>query len=130
MGIKDIEEVMVTACSALGIVPLSSIFVTEDFPEGVSERIVIHVKQQTRGPYFYKGFVEVNYVVPDILGRANHERLQSVEEILTDAFRYDTVVTYDGETYRYGLESERILSEEKSEYHYVNARLLFETLNI
>ena len=130
MGIKDIEEVIITACVGLGIVPLESIYVTEDFPEGVDERIVIHAKQQQRGDYFYKGFVEVNAVVPDILGKADHARLQEIEDILIGAFKYDTVGDYDGATYRYGLESERILSEEKSEYHFVNARLLFEILNI
>ena len=130
MGIKDIEEVIISACEGLGIVPLDRIYVTEDFPEGVDERIVIHAKQQQRGDYFYKGFVEVNAVVPDIFGKADHARLQEIEGIFTGAFKYDTVGTHGTDTYRYGLESERILSEEKSEYHYVNARLLFEILNI
>lgn len=129
MGTKDTEEVIILALEGLGY-PLGNIYTSWDFPEGVTERIVIHAKQQTRGTYFYKGFVEVNYVVPDILGKADHAKLQEVEETLIDAFRYDTVGTYKGETYRYGLESERILYEENSEYHYVNARLLFETLNI
>ena len=64
LGTKDIEKVMIRACEELELVPLSHIFVKDDFPEGTAERIVIHVKSQSRGDIFYKGFVEVNVVVP------------------------------------------------------------------
>lgn len=128
MGTKEIEKVMIGACSSLGIVPLESIYLPDDFPDGVDERIVIHVKRSQRGSWFYKGFVEVNAVVPDNGGRADHQRLETVENILTEAFRYDTVGEFAGETYRYGLHSIEILPEEN--YHYVNARLTFEILNI
>lgn len=130
MGTKDIEEVMIRACESLGIVSLENIFVSDDFPEGVGERIVIHVKRQPRGIWFYKGFVEVNAVVPDISGRANHARLQEVENILIEAFRYDTCGDYGNDTYRYGLYSHEVLREAEAKFHYVNARLTFETLNI
>ena len=130
MGTKEIEQVLITACSELGIVPVSRVFTPEDYYDGVDERIVIHVKQQRRAPIFYRGFVEVNAVVPDIEGRQNHRRVQEIEEILCDAFRHDHVGDFSGETYRYGLESIQVLSEPDAHYHYVNARLLFETLNI
>lgn len=119
------------ACADLGIVPLAEIYVPDDFPEGSpNERIVIHVKESIRGDIFYKGFVEVNAVIPDDNGRARHERLEEVEKTLVDAFRYDTVGDYQGETYRYGLYSHRMFREEQSQYHYVNAKLTFEILNI
>lgn len=132
MGTKDIEKVLITACSGLGIVNLSEIYVPDDYPEGpvTSERIVIHVKRQQRGDIFYKGFVEVNAVVPDVNGRADHDRLDAVEDILVAAFKYDTCGEYDGDTYRYGLYSHEILREEDAKFHYVNARLTFEILNI
>lgn len=130
MGIKEIEKVMISACEGLGIVPLSRIFVPDDFPEGTDERIVIHVKPPQRGAIFYKGFVEVNAVVPDIEGRADHARLEEVEGILIDAFRYDTCGEFNGDTYRYGLYSYQVLRENEAKYHYVNARLTFEILNI
>lgn len=130
LGTKDIEKVMIRACEELHIVPLSHIFVKDDFPEGTAERIVIHVKSQSRGDIFYKGFVEVNVVVPDDNDRADHETLGEIEKILDDAFKYDTVGEFDGETYRYGLSSMETLYEPDAHYHYVNARLLFETLNI
>ena len=121
---------MIRACEELHIVPLSHIFVKDDFPEGTAERIVIHVKSQSRGEIFYKGFVEVNVVVPDDNDRADHETLGEIEKILNDAFKYDTVGEFEGETYRYGLNSMETLHEPDAHYHYVNARLLFETLNI
>ncbi len=130
MGTKDIEQVLITACAGLGIVPLSSIFVSDDFPDGAGERIVIHVKEPTRNPIFYTGFAEVNAVIPDDNGRARHERLQEVENILAEAFRYDTVTEFNGETYRYGLHSIGTKPEPDAKYHYVNARLLIEILNI
>ena len=130
MGTKDIEQVLITACAGLGVVPLSSIFVSDDFPEGTGERIVIHVKETQRNPIFYTGFAEVNAVIPDDNGRAQHERLQEVETVLAEAFRYDTVAEFNGETYRYGLHSVSIKSEPDAKYHYVNARLLIEILNI
>ena len=130
MGTKDIEVVMIQACEGLGIVPLGSIYVPDDYPEGVDERILIHVKGQQRGDIFYKGFVEVNFVCPDDNGRADHARLQEVEDILFDAFRYDTVGEFGTETYRYGLNSIQTYAEKEAKYHYVNARLLFEILNI
>lgn len=131
MGTKGIEKVVIQACSALGIVPLTSIYVPDDFPEGKEERIVIHVKNQQRGEIFYKGFVEVNFVSPDVEGRADHARLEAVEDIFFEAWKYDTVVDYDGETCRYGLASQpQTMPEKEAGYHYVNARLLFEILNV
>ena len=96
---------MIRACEELELVPLSHIFVKDDFPEGTAERIVIHVKSQSRGDIFYKGFVEVNVVVPDDNDHADHETLGEIEKVLNDAFKYDTVGEFEGETYRYGLSS-------------------------
>lgn len=131
MGIKEIEKMMIGICSELGIVPLSQIYLPDDFPEGpVDNCIVIHVKEQARGAIFYKGFVEVNVVIPDNNDRAEHALLEQVEKIMTDTFRYDTVSEYEGETYRYGLNSISVNYEPSAHYHYVNTRLLLETLNI
>lgn len=130
MGTKDIEEVLISACNGLGIVPISRIYVPDDYPEGTDERIVIHVKPPQRGDIFYKGFVEVNAVVPDVNGRADHARLQEVENILVNAFKYDTCGQYGSDTYRYGLYSHSVLRESDAKFHYVNARLTFEILNI
>lgn len=132
MGTKAIEKVLIKACEALGLVPLSRIFVTDDFPEGnvASDCMVIHVKQPQRGDYFYRGFVEVNFVTPDEEGRAKHARLEEAESILIRAFKYDIVGEWEGDTYRYGLYSYQTLAEPDAGYHYVNARLTFEILNI
>ena len=58
------------------------------------------------------------------------EALGEIERILNDAFKYDTVGEYGEDTYRYGLYSMQTLHEPDSHYHYVNARLTFETLNV
>ena len=130
LGTKDIEKVMIKACEALEIVPLSHIFVKDDFPEGMGERLVIHVKEPVRGDIFYKGFVELYVVIPDDNDRADHESLNLVEKKFDEAFRYDTCGEFDGQTYRYGLYSMSTGCEPASHYHYVNARLTFESLNI
>ena len=130
LGTKDIEKVMIKACETLEIVPLSRIYVKDDFPEGVVDSIVIHVKRPMRGDVFYKGFVEVNAVVVDDNDKARHEDLTEIEKMLETAFRYDTVGEFEGQTYRYGLHSIETLYEPDSHYHYVNARLTFESLNI
>ena len=131
MGIKEIEKVMIRVCESLNIVPLSHIYLPDDFPLGPAEEsIVIHVKNQMRGDIFYKGFVEVNVVVPDDNGRACHETLEDAENRMLEAFKYDVVGDYNGRTYRYGLSSTEVLNEPDSHYHFVNARLTFEILNI
>ena len=130
LGSKDIEKIMIKVCEGLEIVPLSHIFTKDDFPEGVMERIVIHVKEQVRGDIFYKGFVEINVVIPDDNDRADHETLGDVEQILNEAFKYETCGEYENQTYRYGLHSLSCNHEPDAHYHYVNARLTFETLNI
>lgn len=121
---------MIDACNALGIVARSDIYVSDDFPLGVGKRIVIHAKRQLRGDVFYKGFVEVNVVIPDNGDKPDHNQLEDAERILDDAFRYDTVGEYDGQSYRYGLHSMEVIKDGDSHYHYVNARLTFESLNI
>lgn len=131
LGTKEIELVMIRVCESLRLVPLSRIYLPDDFPEGPAETsIVIHVKKPTRGDIFYKGFVEVNVVIPDDNDRAEHELLTDAERVLEDAFKYDTCGEFKGNTYRYGLHSISVLHKPESHYHYVNAELTFESLNI
>ena len=122
---------MIEVCKGLNLVPLSEIYVPDDFPEEpATESIVIHVKPQKRGEIFYKGFVDVNVVIPDDNDRAEHDLLTQTERLMIDTFKYDTVGEYEGNTYRYGLFSTEVLHEPDAHYHYVNTRLLFESLNI
>ena len=132
MGIKDIETVIVGAVSGFGMVPLSSIFVEGDYPVGVvsSERVVIIVKEARKSPIFNTGFVEVNFCVPDVDGRANHQRLQEIESQAVEYFWDDVVGDYGNTTYRYGLYSHGVHEDKDLGCHFANIRLLFETLNV
>lgn len=127
IGVKDIERIIIGEVQEY--IPLSSVFTTDDIPEGkvTEERIVIHCKTRSTETFFDKCFVEVNWCVPDIDGAPNSSRLREVERIMLGGF--DTVGCYDDSYFRYGISSEEVLSSEL-ECHYVNVRLLFEILNV
>lgn len=130
MGLKDIETVVIQAVSE--IAPLESIYVKDDYPQGKihSERVVIVVKDVSKAPIFSRGFVEVNFCVPDIDGRADHARLQEWESQAVNHFWDDVVGDYGDTVYRYGLYSHGISIDEDLGCHFANIRLLFETLNV
>ena len=89
------------------------------------ERIVIIPKRQSSSKYWKKGFVEINFLVPDD-GRANTKRLTELERMANQLEGYGVS---DGTSYRYGVES--ISQEEDTSLgcHFVNCRILFEVLN-
>lgn len=130
MGLKDIELVLVSAVGKL--VPTSLVYVDGDYPAGkiTQERVVIIVKDASKGPIFNRGFVEVNFCVPDIEGRADHQRLQELESQAVNYFWDDVVGDYGDTVYRYGLYSHGIHEDKDLGCHFANIRLLFETLNV
>lgn len=95
-----------------------------------SERIVIHTKKQQPGTYWKKSFAEVNFCVPDLSeNEANAIRLNELEREVMKHF--DNVVSiYDGTTYNYSIESIGTEKDTALKCHYVNARILFEVLNV
>lgn len=95
-----------------------------------SERIVIHAKKQQPGTYWKKSFAEVNFCVPDLSeNEANAIRLNELEREVMKHF--DNVVSiYDGTTYNYSIESIGTEKDTALKCHYVNARILFEVLNV
>lgn len=95
-----------------------------------SERIVIHTKKQQPGTYWKKSFAEVNFCVPDLSeNEANAIRLNELEREAMKHFD-DVVSTYDGTTYNYSIESIGTEKDTALKCHYVNARILFEVLNV
>lgn len=124
--LKDIETILIDCLKAL--MPVESIFVTDDIPEGMitEERIVIHVKRTSVATYFNKNFVEVNWCVPDIEGRPDSKRLGEVERELATL---SSAGEYDGTGYNYSIDSTEIIKSELG-CHYLNVRLLFEILNV
>ncbi|MCS2403834.1 hypothetical protein INE81_03344 [Bacteroides salyersiae] len=95
-----------------------------------SERIVIHAKKQQPGTYWKKSFAEVNFCVPDLSeNEANAIRLNELEREVMKHFD-DVVSIYDGTTYNYSIESIGTEKDTALKCHYVNARILFEVLNV
>lgn len=123
---KDIETVLVRDLS--GLFPKERIFVTDDIPDGIvtEQRITVHVKKLSSAIYFNKCFVEVNWCVPDIGDSPNTPVLNEAERRL---MTFEATGEYDGTAYRYELDSTEVLKSDLK-CHYVNARLLFETLNV
>ena len=91
-----------------------------------SERIVILPKILKDSTYWSKGFVEVNFCVPNIETMANTKRLTEVERLLKPI---EDVSVFDNTRYRYSVESISQEEDKPLDCWYVNARVLFEVLN-
>lgn len=123
----DIGNILYRDCGAFGIdiVPNGETLTGEL----KSERIVIHPKKQQPGTYWKKSFAEVNLCVPDLSeNEADSIRLNELEREANK--RFDMVNTYDGTRYRYSIESIGTEADTALKCHYVNARILFEVLNV
>lgn len=96
-----------------------------------AERIVVLPKPQTPGTRWLKDFVEVNLCVPDLGEReANSPRLQELER-MAKRYLHKVTGTYDGTRYRYSVDQiDGTMYDEDLKCHYVNVRLLFETINV
>lgn len=124
----DIGNILYRDCKAFGI---------DIVPDGETltgelkyERIVIHVKKQQLGTYWKKSFVEVNLCVPDLSeNEANTIRLNELERQASKLFD-DVVNTYNGNRYRYSIESIGTEADTALKCHYVNVRILFNVLNV
>lgn len=100
----------------------------EPIGEVLTERVVIHAKPQTPGTYWDKNFLEVNLCVPDKNGLKDKERTDNLEKD-AKAF-FDKVGEYDGTHYSYSIASIGTEEDTALKCHYVNAKILFETLNV
>lgn len=124
----DISSIIFKDCKSFGI---EKIYQTGNIPKGKvkTERIVIRVAKQSPETYWKKGFVEVNFCVPDIdnKGTANLRRLNEIER-LVNSMR--NVRMFDSTLYRYSIEKIGVEEDSDLECHYVNVRLLFEVLNV
>lgn len=120
----DIATILVNDLKPFGIVTYKK----GAIPEGkvTAERITVIPKEPKPGTYWVKGFVEVNFCVPDIGGMANTKRLN---ELQRKAAGMRSVSSFDGSTYRYKVYS---TNQEKDPlgFHFVNVKMLFEVLNV
>lgn len=94
-----------------------------------TERIVVLAKRQTPDTYWNRGFIEVNFCVPDYKQNANLKRLGELEELAVETLN-DAVGHYKDSWYQYSVESHGVEEDVELNCHFVNVKLLFEVLNI
>lgn len=124
----DIGNILYRDCKAFGI----EVYQKGNIPSGevTTERVIIRTKSQSPETYWKKGFVEVNLCVPDVNpDTANLIRLGELEKQANSVLN-DVVSTYDGTRYRYSIDSIGTEADTALKCHYVNVRILFETLNV
>ncbi|MCC8037269.1 MAG: hypothetical protein LIP02_03915 [Bacteroidales bacterium] len=124
---SDISVILYKACEPFGLVR----YPEGNVPRGEvgSERVVIHVKQGQPGTIWTSHWCEVNALVPDIAeGTADLNRLAELEGMMWAKLR--GCGSHDGITYRYKPNSTVIMEDSQLRCHMVNARVLFETLNV
>lgn len=92
------------------------------------ERITFHAKSRRPETYWKKGFVEVNFCIPDLNGEADTIRLNEVEHMVEAAM--EGTDRFNGTAYDYGIDSIGIEEDKPLNCHYINCRILFKTLNV
>lgn len=125
----DIQTILYRKAKELGI---KNVYRDGDIPEGdvKSERVVVISNSVEPGTYWKVGFVHVNICVPyrDRLGRAPLKRLNELERLAIRTL-HDTG-KFDGTPYTYDVDTTRIEEDRDLKCYYVNARILFEVLNV
>ncbi|OUP32644.1 hypothetical protein B5F24_13705 [Bacteroides clarus] len=123
---SDAGIIVYNDCKAFGL-PL---YRSWSFPKKKvdTERVVVLSKRQTSDTYWNRGFIEVNFCVPDYKQNANLKRLNELERLAVEAL--DSVGYYKGSWYQYSVESHGIEEDTDLNCHFVNVKLLFEVLNI
>jgi len=99
---------------------------TEPLGEVKEERIQLIVKEQSKSKYWNSGFVEVNFLIPNINNMPDIARLGEVEKDLSDFEEYGK---HGGVSYTFGTYSTVRLKDEALKCWFVNCRILFESLN-
>lgn len=119
---SDIARRIFDKCVSLGV----KIEISGNIQDGkVKEpKIVIIPRSVEDGQSWYRGFVDVDYLIPDIAGEKDAIRLDSAERSL-DILRYGQGVIEDVQ-YRYRRYSVSQLRDEGLDCHYVNYKLLIE----
>lgn len=126
----DVANIIYRDCVGFGV----PVYKFGNFPTGEvnNEYITVRAKSQETGIYWNKGFVEVNFVVPDIQGDgklvANTKRMTEVERLMA-AKLDDYAGTFDASIYNYSVYSTSHEEDAALKCHFVNCRLLFKVLN-
>ena len=120
--INELARAIYDACRVLAV----PIYIKDTIPDGMveSERIIIIPKSIEDGTRWYRGFVEVNYLVPDKGGEADYISMMEAENSLK-VLKYGQGEV-DGLQYRYRKYSVSYEKDESLKCHFVNYRLLTE----
>lgn len=125
----DIQTILYKKAKELGI---KNVYKDGAAPEGnvKSERVIIIANSIEPGTYWRAGFVHVNICVPnsDRKGEAPLKRLNELERLAVQTL-HDTGKS-DGTPYTYEVDTTRIEEDRDLKCYYVNARILFEVLNV
>ena len=91
------------------------------------ERIILHGREHQVSGKWSKGYIEVNFFVEDNEdGNAELIRLHELARLAQKNLRATS--TYDGTPYRYSVQSLHILEEREAKAHYLNAKVMFQSL--
>lgn len=122
----DVANILVRDCGIFGL----EISQKGNIQKGElkNDRITIHVKKNTTGQIWNKGFVDINFSTPDKQGIANLIRLQEFEHMAIESL--ESVGEYNNSHYRYSIYSHGLEEDSSMKCHYINVRLLFEVLNV
>lgn len=131
----DIENIILDICEPFGITDVTTEPPLLDDKTGdglCKEMLEIFVKKESDGQRWLPRFVDVNVCIPDFKsGRQNAPRLEAVEKIALGLFGKAYISgVQDGFRYRFKRESIGIEQDKPLKCHYVNVRILFETINV
>ncbi len=124
----DSANILYQVCQAFGV----PVYQGGNVPSGEIEpqgRVVIHAKEQSSETYWKKNFIEVNLFAKDTnRGNADLIRLNELEREAQRALHKTGL--YDGTTYRLSPYTTSIMESSDLRAHYVNVRVLFQTINL
>lgn len=131
----DIENILLDVCEPFGIADVTTEKPTLDDKTGdglKKEMLEIFVKKEGDGTRWLPRFADVNVCIPDYKsGMQNASRIEAVERIARELFGKTYISgVHDGSRYRFKRESIGIESDKPLKCHYVNVRILFETINV
>lgn len=124
---SDIGDIIYKDCKVFGI----PVYRFGNIPEGVvkTDRITIYVKTLVPDDIWSSVFVNVNFCVPDIKGKADLKKLKTYER--EARLKLDDVTKmYDGTRYVYTISSSGIEEDLALKCHFINIRLKFDVLNV
>ena len=131
---QTIGNILYRDCKSLGIQTINVVFPGDNSSEikageVTEQRIVIHVKSQKPGTYWRKSYNEINILIPRIADKPDRITAEEMEQRAQAIFE-DAVGSFNGVTYKYTIDSLGTMTDDALRCEYVNARLLFEVLNV